>query len=233
MARTPETSNYYNSNGTLCASRDAAQVATYGVLTSCVSSGSNATTYAYDSSGDETLSTTTDSATQTSTTQTAYDADGNTCATLSPDGYALGDRQTTCPTGGEPYETVTVTHDLYDTATESVASLSVTGTDTYATSYACTDLNGNTMASVGPMGSVPTCPDTGYTTSVDTTFTTYDPDGDKVQSISPFTATGSQGPTSTSQFDADQSDVLDLSSQGYDVWAANHSATLTGYETGT
>ena len=56
---------------TLCASRDAAQVATYGVLTSCVSLGTNATTYAYDSSGDETLSTTTDSATQTSTTQTA------------------------------------------------------------------------------------------------------------------------------------------------------------------
>ena len=138
-----------------------------------------------------------------------------------------------CPTGGEPYATVTVSHDLYDNATESVASLSVTGTDTYATSYACTDLNGNTTASVGPMGTAPTCPDTGYTSSVDTTFTTYDPDGDAVQTISPFAASGTQGPTSTSQFDADQSDVLDLSSQGYDVWAANHSATLMGYKTGT
>ena len=230
----PETSSYYNANGTLCASRDADQVAAYGVLTSCVSAGSNATTSTYDSSGDTSLTTVTDSSTQTSTTQNEYDADGNTCATLSPDGYAItGDRLSSCPTGGAPYASVTLARDVYGNPTENESSLAVTPSDTYASTYSCLDENGNVTASVGAMGSAPTCPDTATTTSVDTTFSTYDPEGDLVQTVSPFAASGTQGPTSTSQFDADQGDVLDLSADGYVVWAANHSATLTGYETGT
>src|SRR6202035_4372487 len=72
-----ERSNWYTPNGALCASRDANQTAAYGVLGSCVSAGSNATTDTHDSSGDQSLSTVTDSATQTSTTQSEYDANGH------------------------------------------------------------------------------------------------------------------------------------------------------------
>jgi YD repeat-containing protein len=39
----PKTSSWLNANGTVCASRDAIQTATYGVLSSCVTAGSNAT----------------------------------------------------------------------------------------------------------------------------------------------------------------------------------------------
>ena len=230
----PETSNWYGGNGTLCASRDADQVTTFGLLSSCATTGSNATIYTYDSSGDQALSTVTDSSAQTSSTQDEFDADGSVCATLSPDGYAItADRLSGCPSLDAPYTTVTVTHDVYGNPTKSTSSLSVTGTNTYATTFACTDSNGNTTASVGPMGSVPTCPDTSHTTSIDTTFTLYDPSGDKVQSISPFADSGSQGPTATSQFDANGSDVLDLSSRGYVVWENNNAATLTPYEAKT
>ncbi len=230
----PKTSSYYNSNGTMCASRDADQVSAYGVLTSCVSAGSNAMTITYDSSGDQSLSTVTDSSTQTSTTQSEYDADGNVCATLSPDGYAItGDRLSSCPSSGAPYASVTLNRDVYGNALEQVSSQSVAPSNAYATTYACTNVNGDTTASVGPLGSTPTCPDTSYTSSVDTTFTTYDPMGDTIQTISPFAATGTQGPTNTSQFDADASAVLGLSADGYVVWENNNSADLTPYETGT
>jgi RHS repeat-associated protein len=230
----PEISNWYNSNGTICASRDADQTSAYGALSSCVSAGSNAMTYSYDSSGDTTLTTATDSATQISTTQNAYDADGNVCATLSPDGYALGDRQTSCPALEEPYESVTVSRDVYSNPLESTSSLSVSPSDTYATTYACTNYNGDPTASVGPMGSSPDCAtlSSDYTSDVDTTFTLYDADGDTVQTISPFAAAATtQGPTTTSQFDADGTNVLSLSADGYVAYLDDLS--LTPYETGT
>jgi RHS repeat-associated protein len=230
----PETSSFYNSNGTICASRDADQVAAYGTLSSCVSAGTNATTYTYDASGDQTLSTVTDSSTSTSSTQSIYDADGNVCATLSPDGYAItGDRLSSCPSSGAPYATVTLSRDAYGNPTETRSSLSVSGTNTYATSYTCTDANGSTTASVGPMGSFSSCGALSPTTSVDASFTTYDAEGDTVQSIAPLAVSGTQGPTATSQLDAGQNDVVDLSAQGYVAWEANNAADLTGYETST
>ena len=230
----PETSNYYNSNGTICANRDPDQVAAFGTLSSCVSAGSNATSYSYDSSGDVTLTTATDSSTQTSTTQDEYDANGNVCATLNPDGYAItGDRLSSCPTTGAPYATATISRDVYGNTTESESSLAVTPSDAFAIGYTCLDLNGNTTALVGPMGSAPSCPDTSFASSADTSFNVYDSNGDLAQSIAPLASNGTQGPTTTSQFDANGSSVLSLSADGYVVWSASHSVTLTPYETGT
>src|ERR1019366_3359621 len=128
---------------------------------------------------------------------------------------------------------VTPTRDVYGNTTESIASLSIAGTASYATTHSCTDANGNTTATVGPMGSFSSCSSLSPTTSVDASFTTYDAEGDKVQSTSPLASSGTKGPTSTSQFDAKGTDALDLSSQGYVVWAASHSASMTPYETGT
>ena len=227
----PEASYYYNANGTVCTSRDPNQVATYGTLTSCVSAGSNATTYAYDSSGDTSLRTTTDSSTQTSTIQDEYDANGNVCATLSPDGYAIsGDQLTSCPTSGAPYATVTLSRDVYGNVTESKSSLAVTPSNTYATSYTCNDENGNATASIGPMGSAPDCPDTSLTSSVDTTFKTFDAAGDLVQTSTPFGSSGEVGPTTTVAFDADEAPVLTLTPMGFAAWTADHSASLSPFE---
>jgi RHS repeat-associated protein len=229
-----KTSNWYNSNGTLCASRDAIETNVYGALSSCVTAGSNATTYSYSSSGDLTLTTVTDSSTLTSTTQNEFDANGNMCATLSPDGYAItGDRLTGCPSSGAPYAAITLSRDLYANATKVISSLAVAGTNTYATTYACTDLNGNTTAAVGPRGSFTSCAALNPTTSIDTTFSTYDAEGDKVQSTEPLTTSGTQGPTTIAQFDASSTDVLDLSALGYITWVANNSANLAPFETGT
>jgi RHS repeat-associated protein len=232
-----ETSNWYNSNGTICASRDAIETNVDGVLSSCVSAGSHATTYAYDASGDQTLSTVTDTTTPstvTSTTQTEYDADGDVCATLSPNGYALG-ALSSCQSSGTAYATVDLGLNEYNLPTQVISSLTIGSPNTYATTYTCTDANGNTTASVDPLGasSFTSCSSLSPTGSVGASFRTYDADGDLVQSTSPLATSGTQGPTTTSVFDANQSDVLDLSADGYVVWAANHSATLTSYETGT
>jgi YD repeat-containing protein len=211
-----ETSNWYNSNGTLCASRDAIETNADGVLSSCVSAGSNATTYSYDSSGDATLTTVTDTTTPstvTSTTQTVYDAGGNVCTTLSPRGYALG-ALSSCPSGATGYATVDLNLDEYNHAMRVISSLTVGSPNTYATTYTCGDANGNTTASVGPRGSFSTCGSLSPATSVDTSFTSYDASGDGVQSISPLATSGTQGPTSTSQFDANRSATLSLSPPG-------------------
>jgi RHS repeat-associated protein len=227
-------SDYYNSNGTICASRDADQVEVYGVLSSCVSAGSNATTYTYDDYGDATLTTVTDNSTQTSTTENEFDADGNVCATLNPVGYAItGDQLTGCPASGAPYASVTLLRDVYGRPLEVSTSLAVTPSDTYATTYVCTDDNGNTLETVGSIGSFSSCSALSETSSIDTTFNTFDPEGDLVNTVEPFASTGTQGPTTTSQFDADGNLVLSLSADGYVIWAANHSATLAPYETGT
>jgi len=228
-----KTSNWYNSNGTLCASRDAIETSAHGVLSSCVSAGSNAMTYSYDSSDDQTLSTVTDTTTPstvTSTTQSVYDADGNTCATLSPNGYALG-ALSSCPSGGMGYATVNLSLNEYNQPTKVISSLTIGSTNTYATSYTCTDSNGDTTASVGPTGSFSSCSSLSPTTSVDASFATRDANGDVVQSISPLATSGTQGPTTTTSLDANGNSALSLSAYGYVVWEANNSATLTPYET--
>lgn len=228
-----ETSNWYNGNGTICASRDAIETHEYGVLSSCVSAGSNAATYSYDSSGDQTLTTVTDTTTPstvTSTTQTEYDGDGNVCAMLSPNGYALG-ALSGCPSSGTGYATLDLDLNEYNQPTKVVSSLTIGSPNTYATTYTCIDANGNTTATVGPTGSFSSCSSLSLTTSTDVTFTNYDADGDQVQSVSQFATSGYQGPTTTIQYDPDNDSILSLSPDGYVVWEANHSATLTPYET--
>jgi YD repeat-containing protein len=78
----PVTSNFYSSTGELCASRDAIEVASYGTLTSCAAS--HASTDTYNSYGDLTATTSPLDA----VSQSAFDPNGNACATLTPDGYA-------------------------------------------------------------------------------------------------------------------------------------------------
>jgi RHS repeat-associated protein len=226
-------SNWYNANGTVCASRDAIETSAYGVLSSCVASGSHATTYSYDASGDQTLATVTDTttpSTATSTTQEVYDANGDVCATLDPNGYALGALSSTCPTSGAGYATVNLALNDYDQPTETITSLTVGGTNTYATNHNCTNANGEDTASVGPLGAFTSCSSLSHVASTDTSFNSYDANGDPIQSASPISLSGSPGPTVTQQFDADGSVTTSLSAQGYAAWTADESADLVPFE---
>ena len=220
-----ETSNWYGTNGLICASRDAVETALYGVLTSCTPSGPHATEYSYDAAGE--LVSTTDPL--GNTTQSAYNADGQLCATLTANGYATGARLTSCPSAATAYETVNLLPSIYNSFGESLASINTAGTS-FAIRYSCFDANGDTVATVGPMGTFTSCASLSSATSIDTSFSMFDPEGNVVQQIAPLQAVGTQGPTTTEAYDANMSKVLELSPQGYNVWSANHSATLTSYE---
>lgn len=227
----PETSNWYNSNGTLCASRTAEETSVSGALTSCVGTGNHATTYTYFSNGSyATAELDTSTSPVGDTTQNYYDADGNVCATRSADGYAVDGALSSCPSGGSAYTTVNLNENLYGTPGEVVSSID-TGGSSFATTYSCFNANGDTTATVSPLGSFSSCSSLSPTTSTYTSFSSYDADGNSVQSIAPLTVADSQGLTSTTAFDGDMNEVLTLSPQGYTVWAGNHSADLTSYET--
>ena len=189
----PETSNYYNSNGTICASRTADEVASYGVLASC--STTHDTYYTYDSEGD--LLTTVDPLGDVSTS--AYDGDGNVCATLTPDGYAASYTLTSCPSEAEPDETVSLTRDLYNDVTSSVSPSNAPG----GTTWTYYNLNGDEISAVSVLGSPGTCDPLTTPTCLYTTYGTYDPDGDVTSMVAPTAMSGVAGPTTTTFFDPD------------------------------
>ena len=187
----PVTSNYYNANGTLCASRDANEVATYGVLSSC--SSTHATLFSYDSAGDQTS--TTDPLGDVSSS--AFDADGNECATLTPDGYATGQRLTSCPSTAQSNETVILGRNLYNAVTSSATPSNAAG----GTSWTYFNLNGDTVASVSSLGNPASCNPLTTTTCLDTSYSSYNADGELTSSTSPTATSGTLGPTTTSFYD--------------------------------
>ncbi|MGH9169530.1 MAG: hypothetical protein ACRD0Z_01425, partial [Acidimicrobiales bacterium] len=103
----------------------------------------NVTSYAYDSRGNL-LSTTNPLG---DTTSSAYLSDGLQCASLSADGYALGDRLTSCPSGAEPYTTLFG----YDSEGDQTSQTSPDGDDVTvlynAAGQACATLSADGYAS--------------------------------------------------------------------------------------
>jgi RHS repeat-associated protein len=232
----PKAESYYNANGTLCASRDAVEVAKYGDLTSCVSAGAGATTYtyyqnlvsgSYVSSGD--LKFTVDPASDT--TQIVYDANGNVCASLTANGYYANGALTSCPSAGVAYATVNLNSDLYGSPLETVQSVDTSGT-TFAKSFSCVNVNGDVTTSVGAMAGLSsvTCSSLSPTTSTYTSFSFYDPEGNAVQQIAPLLVSGTQGLTTTTGYDLSGNAITTLSPQGYVAWVANSSVDMTPYE---
>ena len=224
--------DWYNANGTLCASRDATQYAAYGALTSCVSAGSNATVYGYDSAGDQTTVTTPPASGEPdgATTQSVYDANGNLCATVSADGYPT-DELSSCPSTGSPDATVNLEPNVYDSPSEVVTSTN--SGSSYSTTYTCTNVNGDTFESVGALGSAPSCSASSWpvTSVTDTSFSAYNLAGEVVFAIAPTVTSGTQGATTVTEFDASANSILSLAAEGYAAWAANNSTSLTPYET--
>ena len=215
----PETSNYYNSNGTLCASRTADEVGMsgVGVLTSC--SATHATTYTYDTHGD--LIKVTDPLGDV--TEFAYGSDDYQCASLTPDGYAAGGSLTSCPSSAANYETMVLARSLYMDPTDVASPANAAGGNTY-TYY---NLNDDQIASVSPMGNPSTCNPLSVSTCVYTSYAAFDAMGDAVSSTSQTSASGTQGPTTTSFFDPDGTQVASVSPEG------NVSGSASSYEQAT
>jgi len=200
----PVTSNYYNSNGTLCASRDANEVATYGVLTSC--STSHDTYETYDSAGD--LLTTTNPVGDVSSSY--FDSDGNACASLTPDGYATGERLTSCPTLAQSDENVILTRNVFGSVTSSASPSNAPG----GTSWTYFNANNDQIASVSVLGNPSTCNPLTTSTCLYTSYATFNQDGQAVSSTSLTPASGTSGPTSTTFFDPNGTSVASVPPAG-------------------
>ena len=200
----PVTSNFYLSNGLLCASRDAVEVASYGVLSSCAAT--HATLYAYNSYGDL-VSTTSPTGAISSF---AYDANGNQCASLSPNGYALGYRLTSCPASPQPYESVTLSRDLYGAATSSSTPSNAPG----GISYTFTNANGAVLSTLSAPASLATCNPSVSAGCLFASYTQYNALGQVVSSVSPATTSGVVGPTSHLFYDPNGNSVTTVSPDG-------------------
>ena len=200
----PVTSTYYNTNGTMCASRDANEVAAYGVLSSC--SSAHATLFSYDSPGDQI--TTTDPLGDVSSS--AFDADGNECATLTPEGYATGQRLTSCPSTAQANATVVLTRNLYNAVTASATPSNAAG----GTSWTYFNLNGDIIASVSVLGNPASCNPLTTMTCLDTSYSNYNADGELTSSTSSTAASGTLGPMTTSFYDPNGTSVATVPPAG-------------------
>jgi RHS repeat-associated protein len=221
----PETSNYYTSSGLLCASRTPVEVDLHGVLTSCATT--NDTYESYDAAGDL-LSTTNPLG---NANQDVYDLDGDLCASVTADGVAAGKSLSSCPSAGAPYATVNVTLNPFNTVGETIVSQALTPSYTYETTNTCFNANGDVTAAVGPRGTFSTCGSLSLTSSMFTSWTFQDADGNTYETVAPMAVTGTQGLTSTTAYDADSTAVLSLSPQGYAAWQG--SLPYSQYETST
>jgi RHS repeat-associated protein len=197
-------SDYSGSDGLLCASRTPDEVATYGTLSSC--SSSHATTYTYDSAGD--LTSTTDPLGDVS--ESAFDADGDTCAHLSPDGYADGQALSSCPSSATNNETVTLERNVLLSPTEATSPANAAG----GTTWTYYDTDGNQIASVSPMGNPSMCNPLTTSTCVYTSYAAFDAMGEGVSNTSQTSVSGTPGPTTTSFFDPDGNLVGGVSPEG-------------------
>jgi RHS repeat-associated protein len=220
----PETSNYYNSNGTICASRDADEVAASGVLTSCSTTNDTYETYdttAGDLYGD--LLSVTDP--NGDITSSYYDDDGNVCATQTPAGYVANGPLTNCPTTAEAGVSEILSINIYNSPTESNAPSDGPG----GTTWSYFDLNDNSIASVSSPGSPGSCNPLTTTTCEYTSYSTYDPDGQLIVSVAPTASSGTTGPTTTSYYDPDGNNVASMPPGGPEQVATTSSiGTMVG-----
>ncbi len=203
----------YNANGTTCASLSANGHAAGYSLTSCPSSSSPyVTRYGYNSAGDQTS--VIDPLGDTSTS--FMNADGQLCASLSPDGYATGARLPgSCPTSGASYESVETGFTVFGSPSVTISPTNVTNASGGVTTTSCFDAGGDTIATLLPMGGTASCSTiTSTTTALYTSYQSFNQMGESVASISPTSISGTQGPTSTSFFDPAGTSVANVAPGG-------------------
>jgi RHS repeat-associated protein len=200
----PVSSSYYNSDGTICASRDANEVSTYGVLSSC--STSHDTYFTYNTYGDQTASTDP----LGDVTSSYFDGDGNSCASLSANGYATGERLSSCPSSAQSDESVVLTRNVYNNVTSSTTPSNAAG----GTSWTYFNLNNDQIASVSVLGNPSTCNPITTSTCLYTNYSVTNPDGAVMSSTSSTPSSGTVGPTSTSFFDPNGASVASVPPSG-------------------
>ena len=198
------TSNYYLASGLLCASRDANEVAQYGALTSCTAT--HATLYSYNAAGDLVLST--DPLGHVN--QSAYDLNGNLCATLTANAYAAGQRLTSCPGVASVNVTATLARNLYGSPTISATPSNAPGGLTFAFYNA----NNDVVASVGILGNPTLCDPLTVFTCPFTSYSTYNALGAVTNSVAPSAFSGVSGPSSQSFLDPSGHSVASVDSGG-------------------
>ncbi|MCX6508083.1 MAG: hypothetical protein NTY27_02690, partial [Actinobacteria bacterium] len=198
------TSNYYLASGLLCASRDANEVAQYGALTSCTAP--HATLYSYNAAGDLVLST--DPLGHVN--QSAYDLNGNLCATLSANAYAAGQRLTSCPSAALGNVTATLARNLYGSPTISATPSNAPG----GTTYAFYNANNAAIASVGILGNPALCDPLTVFTCPFTSYSTYNARGAVTNSVAPSAFSGVSGPSSQSFLDPSGHSVASVDAGG-------------------
>ena len=198
------TSNYYLANGLLCASRDANEVAQYGALTSCTAT--HATLYSYNASGDLTLSTDP----LGHVTQSAFDQNGNLCATLTANAYGAGQRLTSCPSTATANVTATLARNVYGSPRVSATPSNAPG----GTTYTYYNANNAVIASVGILGNPALCDPLTVFTCPFTSYTSYNALGVVTNSIAPSAFSGLAGPSSQSYVDPSGHSVASVDSGG-------------------
>ena len=109
---------------------------------------------------------------------------------------------------------------LYMDPTETASPANAAGGNTY-TYY---NLNDDQIASVSPMGNPSTCNPLSVSTCVYTTYAAFDAMGNAVSGTSETSASGTQGPTTTSYFDPDGTQIALVSPEG------NVSGSAANYE---
>ncbi len=198
------TSNYYLASGLLCASRDANEVAQYGALTSCTAT--HATLYSYNAAGDLVLST--DPLGHVN--QSAYDLNGNLCATLTANAYANGQTLTSCPSTATPNVTATLARNVYGSPTISSTPSNAPGGLTFAYYNA----NNDVVASVGILGNPTLCDPLTVFTCPFTSYSTYNALGAVTTSVAPSAFSGVSGPSSQSFLDPSGHSVASVDAGG-------------------
>lgn len=201
--------------GLVCASLSPDGYADGVRLSGCPSGATTyITEYGYDSSGD--LTSEINGVGDVTTAD--FDADGNQCATLSPDGWAAGSTyhlNGTCPSAGIAYGSVFLGDDVYGNPLQEVSPTNAPG----GTEDNFYNLNGDQVATTSPMGLPLNCvsgtPANGPSSNcVDTTYRVYDADGNVMSSYSPGSTAGSSQLVTTFGNDPDGNQVATVSPNG-------------------
>ncbi len=169
------------------------------------------TSYVYDSHGNELSETDADG----NTTSYAYTSTGLQCGKLAPDGYAAGDRMTSCPTSAAPYVTAygydaegdQTSQTSYDGTNNTVSATYVTTTLYNGVGEVCASLTADGYAAGDRLPS--SCPSTAA--PYETVNSAYDAFGNALSVIAP---SNSPAGTTTSTYDADGNELTTTDGAG-------------------
>jgi RHS repeat-associated protein len=224
----PSVTQYlYDSEGQVCAtlSPDGSALSESFASSSCTYDTQSSlpsqyvTTYTYNTAGDELSS----MDPLGNVSSTLFDSDGNPCATLSPNGYAAGDRlPSSCPSSGVANETISTGDTVFNSPQTKLSPTNVTNAAGRTTSTTCYDSNGNIVASISSMGAQIAC--SSVSLSSPATYTSYysfNQDGEPTSITAPGPSSGVTGATTSTYYDPDGNVVATVTPNGNESTSTN------------